>query len=118
MDRLTHKKNNAAQRKHRVRHNIHGIAKRPRLSVHISNLHIVAQLIDDDKAATLVYVSTVGKKEAGSKMTEKAAWVGEEIAKSAKAAKITSVVFDRGSHLYHGRIKILADNARSNGLEF
>jgi large subunit ribosomal protein L18 len=118
MDRLAHKINNAQLRKHRVRAKVSGHASRPRLSVFISNRHIVAQLIDDDKAVTLAYVTTAGKNEAGKSMSDKAAWVGSEIAKSAKAAKVTSVVFDRGSHIYHGRIKILADNARTNGLEF
>ncbi|HUD81767.1 MAG TPA: 50S ribosomal protein L18 [Patescibacteria group bacterium] len=118
MNRLTHKIKNAELRRNRVRAKVSGTAKRPRLSVHISNRHIIGQLINDETASTLVYVSTVGKKEVPAKMTEKAAWVGAEVAKAAKAAKISSVVFDRGSHLYHGRIKILADNARTNGLEF
>jgi large subunit ribosomal protein L18 len=118
MDRLTHKINNSALRKHRVRAKVSGTTVRPRLSVFISNRHIVAQLVDDTKASTLIYVTTVGSKEAGSSMSEKSAWVGAEIAKAAKTAKISTVVMDRGSHLYHGRIKILADNARTNGLEF
>ena len=88
-----------------------------RLSVHFSNLHITAQIIDDDKKVTLAYATTVGTKMTGTK-TEKAAKIGEEIAKKAKAKKVTKVVFDRGSKLYAGRMAALADAARKEGLEF
>ena len=118
MDRLAHKSQNIHLRKHRVRARVVGTTKRPRLSVHISNRNIVAQIIDDSKSTTLAAVSTVDQKEATGTMSERAAWVGEAIAKKAKTAKINQVVFDRGSHLYHGRIKMLADTARKNGLEF
>lgn len=101
----------------RTRAKIHGTAKRPRLSVHFSNMHIVAQLIDDDSGKTLVYATTVGKKMTGSKV-EKAVKIGEEIAKKAKTAKIKEVVFDRGAKLYAGRMSALADAARKEGLEF
>ena len=105
------------QRAKRTRAKIHGTAERPRLTVHFSNLHIVAQIIDDDKKVTLAYATTVGSNMSGTKV-EKAAKVGEEIAKKAKAAKITKVVFDRGSKLYAGRMSALADAARKAGLEF
>ena len=101
----------------RTRAKIHGTSDRPRLTVHISNQHIVAQIIDDDKKMTLVYATTVGSKLTGTK-TEKAAKIGEEIAKKAKTAKITKVVFDRGSRLYAGRMSALAEAARKEGLEF
>ena len=101
----------------RTRAKIHGTSDRPRLSVHFSNLHITAQIIDDDKKVTLAYVTTIGSKMTGSK-TEKAAKIGAEIAKKAKAAKVSKVVFDRGSKLYAGRMKALADAARKEGLEF
>ena len=65
-----------------------------------------------------LYASTVGKKSIGNTMTEKAAWVGAEIGKKAKAAKVKKVVFDRGSKLYHGRVAALAEAARKAGLEF
>ncbi len=78
MNRLTHKIKNAELRRNRVRAKVSGTAKRPRLSVHISNRHIIGQLINDETASTLVYVSTVGKKEVPAKMTEKAAWVGQK----------------------------------------
>jgi len=113
-----HKLHNRFQRAHRVRATVAGTAARPRLSVHVSNLHVTAQLIDDDDKNTIAYVSTVGAKGAKGTMTEKAAWVGVEIAKKAKAKKVTAVVFDRGAKLYHGRVKALADAARNAGLEF
>ena len=104
-------------RANRTRAKIHGTAERPRLSVNISNKHIIAQIIDDDKGITLAYATTVSSKDKGSK-TELAAKIGSEIAKKAKKAKIEKVVFDRGSRLYAGRMKALADAARKEGLEF
>ena len=101
----------------RTRAKIHGTSERPRLAVHFSNVHITAQVIDDDKKVTLAYVTTVGTKATGS-MTEKAAKVGAEIAKKAKVAKVSKVVFDRGAKLYAGRMSALADAARKEGLEF
>ena len=107
----------AIYRANRTRAKIHGTAERPRLSVHMSNLHITAQVIDDDKKVTLAYATTVGSKLAGSK-AEKAAAIGKEIAEKAKKAKVKAVVFDRGSKLYAGRMSALADAARKEGLEF
>ena len=101
----------------RTRAKIHGTAERPRLSVHFSNQHITAQIIDDDKKTTLAYSTTVGAKMTGN-MTERAAKIGEDIAKKAKAKKVKKVVFDRGSKLYAGRMSALADAARKEGLEF
>ena len=118
MNTLAHKRLNQGLRAARVRSHIIGSAVRPRLSVHISNRHLLAQLINDEAHTTIAYVSTVGAKTASGTMTERAAWVGTEIAKQAKAAKVNQVVFDRGSHIYHGRVKALADAARAAGLEF
>jgi large subunit ribosomal protein L18 len=118
MNSLMHTIHNRLQRKHRVRATVSGTAERPRLSVHISNKHISAQIIDDQASKTLAYVSTVSSKAVKGNMTERAAWVGEEIAKKAKAAKVKTVVFDRGSRIYHGRVAALADAARKAGLEF
>lgn len=117
MSKITNKLSNKLQRQRRVRSVVTGTAVRPRLSVTISNLHVSAQLIDDDSNTTLAAASTVGSKATGT-MTEKAATIGTEIAKKAKTAKITTVVFDRGSKLYHGRVKALADAARKEGLKF
>jgi large subunit ribosomal protein L18 len=104
-------------RKKRTRAKIHGTAERPRLAVYISNTHVTAQIVDDDKSATIVYATTVGAKQKGTKK-ELATYVGSEIGKKAKKAKITKVVFDRGSRLYAGRMGALAEAARKEGLEF
>ncbi len=108
---------NQSLRKARVRAKVHGSAERPRLSVTISNMHVSAQLIDDDKAVTIASATTVGTKATGT-MTEKCAVLGAEIAKKAKKAKVTAVVFDRNGRQYAGRLKALADAARNEGLEF
>ena len=108
---------NKVFRAKRTRAKIHGTAERPRLSVHFSNLHITAQIIDDDKGVTLAYATTVGTKVKGTK-TERAAVIGKEIAEKAKKAGVEKVVFDRGAKLYAGRMAALAEAARKEGLEF
>jgi large subunit ribosomal protein L18 len=118
MSNLSDKLRNRRLRKARIRSVVNGTAERPRLSVHISNLHVSAQLIDDTTSHTLVQVSTVGQKAATGTMTDKATWVGEQIAAAAKSAKIKRVVFDRNGKLYHGRTKALEEAARNAGLEF
>jgi large subunit ribosomal protein L18 len=118
MNRIAHALQNRMLRKNRVRSTVSGTPERPRLSVFISNLHVSAQVIDDTTHKTLAAVTTVGSKKATGTMTDKAAWVGVELAKKAKAAKVTKVVFDRNGKKYHGRVKALADAARENGLEF
>ena len=105
------------RRKNRIRSVVSGTPERPRLSVSVSNLHIIAQVIDDTNGKTLAYTSDTSLKLAGTK-SEKAAKVGENIADLAKKAKVTDVVFDRGGKLYHGRVKALAEAARANGLKF
>ena len=104
----------------RVREKISGTASIPRLNVFRSNSNIFAQIIDDEKKTTLVSASSIDKdlKLENGGNVEAAAKVGEALAKKAKKAKITEVVFDRGGYLYHGRVKALAEAARENGLEF
>lgn len=104
-------------RKARVRAKVTGTSERPRLTVSISNKHVSAQIIDDTVKKTLVAATTVGTKQTGS-LSEQAAFVGTEIAKKAKKAKITSVVFDRNGRQYAKRLAALADAARQEGLEF
>jgi large subunit ribosomal protein L18 len=104
-------------RKRRIRAKVTGTSARPRLTVFCSLTSISAQIIDDTAGKTLVAVTS---KEAGAKgkNIEAAKKVGVTVAKKAKDAKITSIVFDRNSRKYHGRIKALADAAREGGLQF
>ena len=102
--------------KYRVRKNVNGTSERPRLSVFRSNKQIYVQVINDVTSQTLASASSFGL-EAMPKI-EQAQKVGALIAEKAKAAGITSVVFDRNGYLYHGRVKALADAAREGGLNF
>ena len=112
------KKNlNKSLRKNRVRAKVSGTAERPRLTVTISNMHVSAQLIDDTVGKTLAASTTVGSKQTGT-LTERAKFVGTDIAKKAKKIKVTTVVFDRNGRQYAGRLQALADAARGEGLEF
>jgi large subunit ribosomal protein L18 len=117
------KKNIAIQKRHlRIRQRIRGTATRPRLAVFRSNRHIYAQIIDDTKQRTLVAVSSLspelkGDQPRGNNVKD-AQSIGELIAKKALAQDIKCVVFDRGGFLYHGRIKALAEAARTAGLKF
>ena len=102
--------------KYRIRKNVTGTAERPRLSVFRSNKQIYVQVINDVDGRTLASASSIGM-EAMPKI-EQAAKVGALLAEKAKAAGITTVVFDRNGYLYHGRVKALADAAREGGLNF
>ena len=102
--------------KYRVRKNVSGTAERPRLSVFRSNKQIYAQVINDVTGTTLASASSLGLETMPK--TEQAQKVGALLAEKAKAAGVTSVVFDRNGYLYHGRVKALADAAREGGLNF
>ena len=117
MSNLDNKTLNKTLRKNRVRAKISGTSERPRLSVSISNKNVSVQLIDDVKQRTIAASTTVGAKQTGT-ITELAAFVGTDIAKKAKKAKITAIVFDRNGHRYAKRLSALADAARKEGLEF
>ena len=109
------------KRRHvRVRAKVSGSAQRPRLNVFRSSAHIYVQLIDDVAGRTIAAASDLepSVSEKGGAKTERASAVGALIAERAKDAGITSVVFDRGGFLYHGRVKAVADAAREGGLEF
>ena len=114
-------RNKARTRRHaRVRNKVVGTKSVPRLNVFRSNSNIFAQIIDDEASKTLVSASSIDKElklENGGNI-EAASKVGELLAKRAKKAKISEVVFDRGGYLYHGRVKALAEAARENGLKF
>lgn len=118
MNRLDHKQAGKAIRKNRVRASVQGTAERPRLSVHISNRHVSAQIIDDTAGKTLVASTTVANKDAKGSTSDLCALVGTDIAKKAAKAKITKVVFDRNGRAYQARLAALANAARENGLEF
>lgn len=117
MSRLESKRSNHIKRANRVRKTLLKNSELPRLSVFVSNKNISAQIIDDSVGKTLVSASTVGQKTSGN-MTIKAQSMGKEIAKKAKAKKLSKIKFDRGAKLYHGRIKAFADAAKEGGLEF
>ena len=105
------------ERHKRVRTKIVGTHDVPRVCVFRSNTNIYAQIINDEEGITLVSASSLENKGKGSNV-EAAKLVGESLAKKAKKAGITKVVFDRGGYLYHGRVKALADAMRDGGLEF
>ena len=105
--------------KRRVRKNIFGSSERPRLSVFRSNKQIYAQVIDDEKGVTIVSASSIKSKEVeGKNKSEQATLVGKAVAEKAIKAGVSTVVFDRNSYQYHGRIKALAEGAREGGLKF
>ena len=117
MSNLAKKMMNHNLRKLRVRAKVFGTSERPRLTVTISNLHVSAQLIDDEKHCTLASSTTIGSKMTGT-ITEKAALIGADIAKKAIKAKINTIVFDRNGRKYAGRLSAFADAARKEGLVF
>lgn len=107
------------QRHKRVRSKINGTAERPRLDVYRSAKNIYAQVIDDTTGVTLAAASSTEKDFGGYGGNKDAAKkVGEMIAERCKAKGIEKVVFDRGGYIYHGRVKELAEGARSGGLQF
>ena len=109
------------KRHYRVRSKVSGTSIRPRLSVYKSNKHLFVQVIDDEKNITIAGGSTrYVKKEKDQKMSksDSSKALGEMIATKAKDKGVTTVVFDRGGYKYHGRVKLLADSARENGLVF
>ena len=105
-----------------IRGTIKGTSNRPRLSIYRSNEHIYAQIIDDSKAKTLLSCTSnqreIKIKVQNGRTCEAAYLVGQILAKRSLAKDIKQVVFDRGPYVYHGRIKAVAEGARSEGLEF
>lgn len=103
----------------RIRSKISGTAERPRMSIYRSNAEVYVQLIDDVNGVTILSASTRDKdfNRTGNKV-EQAKAIGNTIAKKALAKGLTTVVFDRGGYLYHGRVQSLAEGAREGGLKF
>jgi len=122
MDKLKAKAAGLKRRQKRVRGKISGTPEVPRLRVTRSNGNIYAQVIDDVAGRTLVSASSLDpefkKQDKTGATVEGAAVVGELVGKRAVDKQIKTVVFDRGGYIYHGRVKALADGARSAGLEF
>lgn len=122
MNKQQAKRAGLKRRERRVRANIQGTAQRPRLSVHRTNAHIYAQVIDDVDGKTICSASTLDPEfRATGKLgsnKEAAAFVGELIGKRAVEKGVSEVMFDRGGRIYHGRVKALADGARNAGLKF
>ena len=113
------KESRRAKIRKKIRSKISGTAERPRLSIYRSNADIYVQLIDDVKGVTVLAASSRDKdfKRTGNKVEQSKA-VGIEIARKAIEKGFTTVVFDRGGYLYHGRVQSLAEGAREGGLKF
>ena len=109
-------------RHRRVRKRVYGTSERLRLNVFRSSAHIYAQIIDDTAGRTLAAASSIDQEVreslTGKSKLEKSQAVGELIARRAREAGISRVVFDRGGYRYHGRVKAVAEAAREGGLEF
>lgn len=122
MTRIKKKRMSHLRRRKRVRQKVSGTGDRPRLSVFRSLKHIYAQLIDDELGVTLAEASTLSpelkKAVTNGSNVEAAQQVGALIAQKAKQQEIEVAIFDRGGHLYHGRIRALAEAAREEGLKF
>jgi large subunit ribosomal protein L18 len=106
------------RRRTRIRGKVHGTPERPRLSVYRSNRGIFAQLVDDETGKTLAAVNWTEPELRSLRPMEKATKAGELLAERARAANLDACVFDRGGYRYHGRVKALAEGARTGGLKF
>lgn len=115
MEKALAKKIGRERRHARIRARVAGTAARPRLSVYKSNRYLHAQIIDDEAGTTILAGTTKGMK---AKKTDAAKELGVALAKGAKAAGVTEVVFDRGGFRYTGRVAVLATAAREGGLKF
>jgi large subunit ribosomal protein L18 len=112
------KRQRRTRRRRRIRSRAWGTADRPRRSVFRSNRGVVAQLVDDERGNTVVSVRWFEPDLRSMKPMEQATRAGELLAQRAKDAGVEACIFDRGGYKYHGRVKALADGARSSGLRF
>lgn len=119
MSKSKSKKLNREKRHARVRAQIIGTSKRPRVSVFKSNKHIFVQLIDDEVGKTILSngVGSVKNRKIKGLKNDKSLAIGKMLAEKAKEAGITEVVFDRGGYKYHGRVKAVAEGLRAGGLK-
>ena len=123
MDKAQHKRQRRQKAHLRIRGRVVGSSERPRLAVFKSLRYVYAQVIDDSQGRTLAQASSrekgiAGKAEGSPSAKAAARLVGEAIAERAKKEGVESVVFDRGGYLYHGKVRELAEGARSKGLKF
>lgn len=122
MPRITTRREARIRRHHRVRAKVEGTAVRPRLSVFRSLNHIYAQVIDDERGHTVAAASSldpdIRPKQESQPKASVAQLVGQLVAQRAKEAGVSQVVFDRGGYQYQGRVRALAEGARSSGLVF
>ena len=121
-DKTTERKVRDDRLRKRIRERVQGTPERPRLHVFKSNAYIYTQVIDDRKGTVLLTASTLEKDfrtaAKSAKNKDACTRLGEIVGRRLKAAKIDKVVFDRGTHPYHGRIKTLADAIRKEGIQF
>jgi large subunit ribosomal protein L18 len=121
-DKTTERKVRDDRLRKRIRERVQGTPERPRLHVFKSNAYVYTQVIDDRKGTVLLTASTLEKefrvKAKSTKNKDACAVLGEIVGQRLKAAKIEKVVFDRGTHPYHGRIKTLAEAIRKEGIQF
>ena len=118
MNRLKTLAKRRQNRAFRIRKRVRGTPERPRITVYRTNMHIYAQLIDDENGRTLAEASSVTLKLPYGGNVEAAKKVGETLGQKAKDLKVERAGFDRGPYMYHGRVKALADAAREAGLKF
>lgn len=118
MNRNQRLKRRRLNRAYRVRRRVRGEAAKPRICVHRTNMHIYAQMIDDQSGRTICEASSVSLKLGYGGNVGAARKVGEELGRRAKDHQIEAAGFDRGAYRYHGRIKALADGVRSAGVKF
>jgi large subunit ribosomal protein L18 len=121
-DKSKLKRDARIKKKTRIRKRLSGTSERPRLVVYRSNMHISAQIVNDDNHEVICSASSFAKDLRASlkdkTKTEYSLGVGKSISEKAKAKGVNTVVFDRNGFIYHGRVKALADACRKNGLEF
>jgi large subunit ribosomal protein L18 len=117
MNYVQRKKQSTLRRIRRVRAKIIGTADRPRVTVYRSNQHITVQAIDDRRGVTLASGTDLGKEKISGTKSERAAIAAKKLAEAMKKAKVTKASFDRGQYNYHGRVKVVAETLRSEGIE-
>lgn len=114
----TKKENRRLRIRRNIRSKVSGTSERPRLAVYRSNTTIYAQLIDDSMGKTIASVSSKEIESSKNATIQIAKTVGQKLAEKAKTSGVSSVTFDRGGYLYHGKVKALAEGAREGGLNF